>query len=106
MRSLQVWSSCLASSPVVASAAVHQGQGTPDDRSQGFRPVEGGGNVASGEVLLVEAYAAFWLVLFGLLIAGWRKQKKLDARIRGLQSDLERAREGGDPDAPKLAKPR
>ncbi|HHH27330.1 MAG TPA: CcmD family protein [Polyangiaceae bacterium] len=58
-----------------------------------FRPVEGGGNTKSGEMLLVQAYAAFWLFAFGLIVFSLRKQKKLDERIARLEDDLNEARE-------------
>lgn len=58
-----------------------------------FRPVEGGGNTKSGEMLLVQAYAAFWLFAFGLILFSLRKQQKLDARIARLKDDLDKARD-------------
>lgn len=75
-----------------------QPKGEAEDRSQAFRPVQGGGNVAPGEVLLVEAYAAFWIVAMVLILGTWRRQRRLDARVSQLKSDLERARRppGGD----------
>jgi hypothetical protein len=91
---------------LVALSGASQQASAPEDRSQGFRPVEGGGNAQSGELLLVEAYAVFWIAAMALLLATWRKQNKLDARIDGLRADLARAREIDD-DAPnKAAKPR
>jgi hypothetical protein len=62
--------------------------GAPQDRRPTeFRAVEGGPEIASGEVLLVEAYAALWVVLLGFLLVGWRRQKRMEARI----AELERA---------------
>ena len=100
-------SSCVASPAgrLIALAAMQETKSSPDDRAQEFRPVEGGGNVASGEVLLIEAYSVFWLMAMALLVGSWRKQKRLDERISGLRNDLERARKDDD-DAPKLAKAR
>jgi len=65
---------------------------------QEFAPVEGssGSDLPSGEVLLVEAYAAIWLLAFFLVFLSFRKQRGLDERIRVLREDLERAREQGD----------
>jgi len=65
---------------------------TTDDRSTTFRAVEGGNQLQSGERLLVEAYAAFWLVLFGLLLLYWLRQRKLDERVASLEGALARAR--------------
>lgn len=67
---------------------------TPDDRATEFKPHEGGGEVASGEVLLVEAYAAMWFLAFVLIFLSFRRQKALDRRIDRLQEDISRAREG------------
>jgi CcmD family protein len=64
-------------------------EGTP---SQEFRPVEGGGDTKSGEMLLVQAYAIIWLLAFGLIVFSIRKQRKLDDRIARLQEDLAKAR--------------
>lgn len=65
---------------------------TVEDRSTTFRPVQGGEQMQSGERLLVEAYAAIWIVLFALLLLGWRRQRKIDARIAGLETALAQAR--------------
>ena len=70
----------------------HEAQPQKGDGTE-FRPVDGGGNVASGEVLLIQAYAAMWLLAFGLVLSSIRKQRKLDARITQLQSDLAKARD-------------
>ena len=45
----------------------------PDSRAATFRAVEGGTETHSGTVLLVEAYAAIWLILMGWLLMLWRK---------------------------------
>ncbi len=65
---------------------------TPGEPSTEFRPVEGGGNVASGEMLLIQAYAVFWLLAFALVIVTLRKQRKLDDRIDQLERDVAKAR--------------
>jgi hypothetical protein len=63
-----------------------------DDRAQSFRAVQGGGEMQSGEKLLVEAYAALWLILFGLVFISWRRQKAIDARVVTLESELAKVR--------------
>ncbi len=68
---------------------------TTDDRSTTFRPVEGGTQLQSGEKLLVEAYAALWLILFGLILLSWKRQQKLDERVASLASSIDRARREG-----------
>jgi hypothetical protein len=63
-----------------------------DDRSTSFRPVEGGQELQSGEKLLVEAYAAIWLILFALVLLSWRRQRGLDDRMATLTAAIEKAR--------------
>jgi CcmD family protein len=65
---------------------------TADDRATTFRPVEGGNEMQSGERLLVEAYAVIWLVLFGLVLLSWRRQRKIDDRVSSLEGALAVAR--------------
>jgi CcmD family protein len=63
-----------------------------DDRNTAFRPVEGGSELQSGEKLLVEAYAAIWLILFALVLFSWRRQKSLDDRMGTLSAAIDEAR--------------
>jgi CcmD family protein len=46
----------------------------------------------SGEKLLVEAYAVIWVLVFGMLLFSWRRQKKMDERIAGLEQAVTAAR--------------
>ena len=69
---------------------------TAEDRSQAFRPVQGGSELQSGEKLLVEAYAAIWLILFATIFLSWRRQKQIDQRIDVLEGALEKARAAAD----------
>jgi CcmD family protein len=78
--------------PLPSAPAPAQTTLTPDDRSSEFRAVEGGPEVRSGALLLVEAYAAIWLILFGFLWLTHRRQKKLDARIVEIENALNRVR--------------
>ena len=48
----------------------------------------------SGEKLLVEAYAAIWLILFALVFISWRRQKQIDRRIDALEAAVQKARAG------------
>jgi CcmD family protein len=73
--------------PVAAPSA----STTPDDRSTSFRPVEGGTEMRSGTVLLVEAYAAIWLVLMVWLVMLWNKQRSLHGRLDDVERALARA---------------
>lgn len=68
----------------------------PTESSDGFRPAPGGGDTRSGTVLLVEAYAAFWLVLFGLIVWTLRRQSRMNAQLRRLERQLSREQPSGD----------
>lgn len=64
----------------------------PDDRATEFKAVEGTtGEHYNGYTLMVEAYAAIWLVLMGWLLLLWRKQRDLNTRIDGLEGAIARA---------------
>lgn len=64
-----------------------------DDRSQAFRPVQGGQELQSGERLLVIAYMAIWLCVVVLVILSFRRQARLDQRIAALEGALSRTRD-------------
>ncbi|MBK9264319.1 MAG: CcmD family protein [Polyangiaceae bacterium] len=66
-----------------------------DDRSTAFRPVEGGTQMQSGEKLLVEAYAAIWIITLIFIVSLFRRQKRVDQRIASLEVALEKARGRG-----------
>jgi CcmD family protein len=63
-----------------------------DDRNTAFRPVQGGNELQSGEKLLVEAYAAIWIILFALVLFSWRRQRRLDERMSALSAAIDEAR--------------
>ncbi len=65
---------------------------TSEQRSSSFRPVQGGEAMQSGEKLLVEAYAVIWVLLFGMLLFSWRRQRKMDDRIATLEQAVTAAR--------------
>ena len=90
--------------PLFAQAAVQPAPSPPtpaatsisaEDRSQSFRPVQGG-EMQSGEVLLVEAYAAIWAIVFIFIALSFRRQRSLDARVGALEAAIERARREQD----------
>lgn len=80
-----------------APAASASAAPSPDARSTEFRPVEKT-EVRSGEVLLVEAYAVIWIILFGLVLFSFRRQKRLDSRIDELTQELAKVKraKGGE----------
>lgn len=63
-----------------------------DDRSTAFRSVQGGTQLQSGEMLLVEAYAAIWVLLFIMLYLFWRRQAGMNQRIENLEKAIAGAR--------------
>lgn len=69
--------------------------GAPDERESQYRAVEGGNDIASGPTLLVEAYAAIWLVLLGFLLLSWRRQSRINAKMAELERIVSEARRGG-----------
>lgn len=73
--------------------AHEQGASAPEDRSTKFVAVEGGGERFSGETLVVEAYAAIWVVLMIWIFMLWRKQAAMTVRLDGLERTLDRAAE-------------
>jgi len=46
--------------------------------------------MVSGGTLLVEAYAALWLILLGFLLVSWRRQGRIDARVDELEKAVAR----------------
>jgi hypothetical protein len=61
-----------------------------DDRATEFTAVDGGEHY-SGSSLLVEAYAAIWLILMAWIFMLWRKQATLGERLDGLERTIDRA---------------
>ncbi len=60
-----------------------------DPTNDGFRSVtDADRQMQSGEMLLVEAYACFWLFAFVLIAMTWRQQRALDRRVRELEAAL------------------
>jgi hypothetical protein len=62
-----------------------------DDRATEFKAVDGTGEHFNGYTLMVEAYAAIWLILMVWLVFIWRKQAQLTARVEGLEGAIARA---------------
>jgi hypothetical protein len=62
-----------------------------NDRPTGFQAAVETGEHYNGYTLLVDAYAALWLILIAWLVLVWRKQVQLGARVAGLEDALARA---------------
>ncbi len=75
---------------------IQSSQPSADQRPTEFRAVEGGPEMASGATLLVEAYAAVWIVLMVLWVLSWRRQGRIDARISQLERALAGSRSAAD----------
>jgi hypothetical protein len=73
-----------------ASGTAQTPPSDPSQRGTEFRAVEGGTEMMSGGTLLVEAYAALWLILLGLLLISWRRQARIDARVAELERTMSR----------------
>jgi hypothetical protein len=71
-------------------AAAPPAAGTPEDRSTEFVAVQGGAETTSAEALLVTAYFVMWAALLGFILLTWRRQTQVEARLAGLQGQLER----------------
>lgn len=68
---------------------------TPSDRSTEFKAVESGERF-NGNTLVVEAYAALWLVVMGWVFLLWRKQAGLAERLDDLERVMDRAAEAAE----------
>ena len=63
----------------------------PDDRATEFKAVDPSAERFSGSTLVVEAYAAIWLILMAWIFLLWRKQQSLTQRLDGLEAAIDRA---------------
>ena len=79
-----------AASAAARTAAAQSAPAEPPPRGTEFRAVEGGTEMVSGGTLLVEAYAALWIILLGFLLVSWRRQSRIDARVAELEQALAR----------------
>ena len=67
----------------------HAAPVTSDPSPTEFRPYEGESQ-RDGSVLMVEAYAAIWIILMVVVLLGHLKQRALDARIARLEQAMDR----------------
>jgi hypothetical protein len=83
--------------PVILSQAVTEGSAAPATSATtaadgtGFKPVKGGSEMQSGEMLLVEAYAAIWVVVLAFVALAWSRNRKVEARIASLEGAIAKA---------------
>jgi CcmD family protein len=61
---------------------------SPEGRDTGFRAVSGGPELASGPTLLVEAYAAIWILLLGFVVLTWRRMSRLESKLVELEHTI------------------
>lgn len=83
--------SAAASQGSAPAGATSASASDPDGRATEFTAVEGGNERYSGSTLLVEAYAAIWLILMAWIFMLWKKQATLTARLDGLEAAIDRA---------------
>jgi len=82
------------SDPTPASPSVN-------DRATTFQAVEGPqAEHYSGEVLLVSAYAALFVILVAWVTLIWRKAGAMDERLVALEREIDKAADTGDPAKP------
>ena len=91
--------SCHRRRPRASSAPAPRAPTTAPPRSA---PCEGGTEMQSGEKLLVEAYAAIWVILFAMVLLSWRRQRRLDERIASLEAAIEQGAAGGRAEGRRL----
>ena len=91
--------------PRAALAAMHAGGETaqatpapsgsaataPEDRTTTFQATTGGTEMRDGGKLMVAAYAILWVIVVSYLGLLWSWQRKLQARILGLEKAIDRA---------------
>lgn len=63
----------------------------PPDRSTEFTAVDPNVEQFSGPTLVVEAYAAIWLILMAWIFFQWRRQATLAERLDDLERTIDRA---------------
>lgn len=90
--------------PAGSTSAGAASTADPDSRATEFTAVEGGNERYSGSTLLVEAYAAIWLILMAWIFMLWRKSTTLTARLDGLEAAIDRA--AASQAKPKASPPR
>ena len=62
-----------------------------DDRATSFQAVQGAPEHYSGELLLVTAYAALWVIVFAFVVLAWRRQNRINARLDALEHEIDKA---------------
>jgi hypothetical protein len=93
------WSAALGAAPLPSSGLgawtllAFSAYGQPGGRSQGWQADAGGGGISGGGWLLLGAYAAIWLVAFGLIAWSLIRQSRMNARIDQLAAELSAAAE-------------
>jgi CcmD family protein len=75
----------------MASAQDGQAAATPDDRAASFQAVSGGTkeDVAGGPLMLL-AYAAVWIIVFGYVYRINRLQRGVEANVERLERSIAR----------------
>lgn len=80
-------------------------KGDPNATVQQYDTVGNAPQLQSGEMLLVEAYAAFWLVVLVFVGLMYLRTRKMEAQLATLVTALAKARERDDAKRAKGATP-
>jgi CcmD family protein len=92
MRRFIVWVAFCAGVALFSPlASAQDAQNTPDDRAASFQAVSGGTqeDVAGGPLMLL-AYAAVWLVIFGYVYRINKLQRGVEANLERLERSIAR----------------
>jgi hypothetical protein len=77
--------------PQASAVPSAYGSAAPDDRSTAFHSVDASSDQGLGTTLLVESYAAIWVVLMAFVLLGWRKQAALGVRLDDLEKAIDKS---------------
>jgi len=77
-----------SAAPTVSAAPT----GSTTTNPSGFNAVDNNTQMQSGEALLVEAYIAIWVLLFGFIVLAWLRTRKVEDKVAELEKAIERAK--------------
>jgi len=93
LRRMALWAALAWFSAAGGVALAQEGQaaGTADDRAASFQAVSGGTkeDIAGGPLMLI-AYAAVWIVVFGYVYRINRLQRGVEANVERLERSIAR----------------
>lgn len=75
-----------------AASAAPSASSTTAQNPAGYNAVENKPEMQSGEALLIEAYIAIWVLLFGFIFVAWRRTRRVEDKVADLEKAIERAK--------------